>query len=152
MSCVLVTIDGVRISNWIYWPLIQSARTYKEYSAIADLHNLQFTVTHALRFPVSTSHRLVTELKVSLWLNLLITHLSISSSVLFLPYLQLFPFSLLLLSRTFVRHSSFPSVSIRHVKTVQSTLFLHSPPPGALNLFRAFDAYWSLLRISFVNV
>jgi hypothetical protein len=40
--------------------------TYKQYSAIADLHNLQFTVTHALGFSVFTSRILVAELKVSL--------------------------------------------------------------------------------------
>jgi hypothetical protein len=28
---------------------------YKQYSVIADLHRLQFTVAHALGFPVSTS-------------------------------------------------------------------------------------------------
>jgi hypothetical protein len=34
-----------------------------QYSTIADLHNLQFTVTHALGFSVFTSRILVTELK-----------------------------------------------------------------------------------------
>jgi hypothetical protein len=33
----------------------------KKYSAIADLHNLQFTVTHALGFSVFTSRILATE-------------------------------------------------------------------------------------------
>jgi hypothetical protein len=37
-----------------------------QYSAIADLHNLQFTTAHALGFSVFTSHLLVTELKQSL--------------------------------------------------------------------------------------
>jgi hypothetical protein len=41
---------------------MQSTRTYKQYSAIADLHNLQFTVTHALGFSVFTSRILVMEL------------------------------------------------------------------------------------------
>jgi hypothetical protein len=36
--------------------------TYNEYSAIADLHNFQFTVTHALGFSVSTSRLLATDL------------------------------------------------------------------------------------------
>jgi hypothetical protein len=36
---------------------------YKQYSAIADLKDLQFTVTHALGFPGFTSRILVTELK-----------------------------------------------------------------------------------------
>jgi hypothetical protein len=34
-----------------------------KYIAIADLHNLQFTVTHALGFSVVTSRILITELK-----------------------------------------------------------------------------------------
>jgi hypothetical protein len=38
---------------------------YNQYSAIADLHNLQFIVTHALGFSVFTSHILVMELKPS---------------------------------------------------------------------------------------
>jgi hypothetical protein len=46
----------------------------KQYSAIADLHNLQLTVTHALGFSLFTSRILVTELKVLLCLNLVITH------------------------------------------------------------------------------
>jgi hypothetical protein len=60
------------ISNngyWIGWldlltPL-QSTRTYKHFSAIADLHNLQFIVKHALVFSVITSRILVAELKQS---------------------------------------------------------------------------------------
>jgi redox-regulated HSP33 family molecular chaperone len=35
------------------------------YSAIADLHNLQFTVTHALGFSVVTTRLLIAELKQS---------------------------------------------------------------------------------------
>jgi hypothetical protein len=38
---------------------------YKQYSAIADLHNLQFTVTDALGFSIFPSSLLVTELKQS---------------------------------------------------------------------------------------
>jgi hypothetical protein len=45
--------------------ILQTACTYKQYSAIADLHNLQFTVTHALGFRVFASRILVTELKAS---------------------------------------------------------------------------------------
>jgi hypothetical protein len=36
---------------------------YNQYSAIADLHNLQFTVTHAIGFSVFISRLLVMELK-----------------------------------------------------------------------------------------
>jgi hypothetical protein len=35
---------------------------YNQYSAIADLHNLQFTVAHALGFSVFISHLLATDL------------------------------------------------------------------------------------------
>jgi hypothetical protein len=35
---------------------------YNQYSAIADLHNLQFTVAHALGFSAFTSRLLATEL------------------------------------------------------------------------------------------
>jgi hypothetical protein len=38
---------------------------HNQYSAIADLHNLQFTVTHALGFSVFSSRTLVTEIKLS---------------------------------------------------------------------------------------
>jgi hypothetical protein len=36
--------------------------TYNQYIAMADLHNLQFTVAHALGFLVSTSRLLETDL------------------------------------------------------------------------------------------
>jgi hypothetical protein len=39
-----------------------TTRTYKQYSAIADLHTLQFTAEKALRFSVSTSRRLIADL------------------------------------------------------------------------------------------
>jgi hypothetical protein len=35
---------------------------YSQYRGIADLHNLQFTVVHALGFSVSTSRLLATDL------------------------------------------------------------------------------------------
>jgi hypothetical protein len=41
--------------------LIHSTRNYKSYSAIAVLHTLQFTVTHALLFSVFTSRNLATD-------------------------------------------------------------------------------------------
>jgi hypothetical protein len=43
--------------------LIPSIRTYKQYNAIVNLHNLQFTVTLTLGSLVFTSRILVTELK-----------------------------------------------------------------------------------------
>jgi hypothetical protein len=47
--------------DWIYWQLVQSARTYRQYSDMADLHKLSSPLTHALGFSVFTSRILVTE-------------------------------------------------------------------------------------------
>jgi hypothetical protein len=44
------------LDDWIYWHLIHTTRDYRQYSAIADLHTLQFIVTHAVGFSVFTSH------------------------------------------------------------------------------------------------
>jgi hypothetical protein len=41
-----VTIDGVWIGEWIYWPLIQTNQNYK-HNAIANLHTLQIARAHA---------------------------------------------------------------------------------------------------------
>jgi hypothetical protein len=78
MSYNTVTYKGVRGTNnngsmsddWIYWPFfVQSllitsntTRTYKPYSAIADLHTFQFTAAHALGISVSTSRCLIADL------------------------------------------------------------------------------------------
>jgi hypothetical protein len=45
--------------NTLYNQLVHN----KKYSAIAELHNLQLTVTHAIGFSVFNSCILVTELK-----------------------------------------------------------------------------------------
>jgi hypothetical protein len=45
--------------------LVTISLNYKYYSAIADLHTLQVTVTHALSLSVFISRLLVTELKQS---------------------------------------------------------------------------------------
>jgi hypothetical protein len=50
-------ITGSRWDDWIYWHF-----DYNQYSAIADLHNLQFTVEHALGFSVFISRVLATDL------------------------------------------------------------------------------------------
>jgi hypothetical protein len=89
------------INNNGFWigfmnTLTQSTRTCKQYSTVADLHSLQFTVTHA--FSVFTSRILVTELKVSLSLNLLITHQVFTGWILIL--LQLLTFRAYLLPTT----------------------------------------------------
>jgi hypothetical protein len=65
LSRVLVTLDGVWVGEQISSRLIQSTRTYKQYNVIADLHNLQLTVTHAIGFSVFTSRILITEIKKS---------------------------------------------------------------------------------------
>jgi hypothetical protein len=53
------TVSG--LDDWIYWPLIHSTRDYRQYSAIADLHTLQFTVTHTIEFLVFASRILATD-------------------------------------------------------------------------------------------
>jgi hypothetical protein len=50
------------LDDCTYWHLIHTARDYRQYSAIADLHTLQFTVTHALGFSVFISRVLATDL------------------------------------------------------------------------------------------
>jgi hypothetical protein len=64
---------GFGLDNWIHWHLIHSTRDYRQYSAIADLHTLQFTVTHALRFSVFTSRILATDF-ITFSLSLKISH------------------------------------------------------------------------------
>jgi hypothetical protein len=69
-------IDGfwiVWLDDWIYWPLIHSTRDYRQYNAIADLHILQFTVTHAQGFSVFTSRILATDF-ITASLSLQITY------------------------------------------------------------------------------
>jgi hypothetical protein len=52
---------GFGLDDWIYCTLyIHTTRDYRQCSAIADLHTLQFTVTHALGFSVFTSRILAT--------------------------------------------------------------------------------------------
>jgi hypothetical protein len=48
------------ISTWLQVLLI--TLKYRQYSAITDLHFFQFTVAHALGFPVFTSRLLATDL------------------------------------------------------------------------------------------
>jgi hypothetical protein len=71
--CIYIVTCFSEYRQGLDWMIgfIQSSHAYKQHSAIADLHNLQFTIT--LGFSVVTSSSLVTELKQSLWLNHLIT-------------------------------------------------------------------------------
>jgi hypothetical protein len=56
---------GFGLGDWIYWHLIHTTRDYRQYSAITDLHTVQFTITHALGFSVFTSRILATDLSQS---------------------------------------------------------------------------------------
>jgi hypothetical protein len=59
------------MDDWIYCTLyIHTVRNYTQYSDIADIHTLQFTVTHALGSLASTSRIVATDLSVSLSLQL----------------------------------------------------------------------------------
>jgi hypothetical protein len=60
---------------------------YRQYSAIADLHILQFIVTHALGFSVLTNHILATDLSQS---HCNFKTLMKSSSPSIVPFLPLF--------------------------------------------------------------
>jgi hypothetical protein len=53
---------GFGLDDWIYWHRVHTTENYRQCSAIADLHNLQFTVTHTLGFSVLTSRILATDL------------------------------------------------------------------------------------------
>jgi hypothetical protein len=53
-------MTGSGSDDWIYWHFGYTLSL--NHSAIADLHNFQFTVAHALGFSVSTSRLLATDL------------------------------------------------------------------------------------------
>jgi hypothetical protein len=44
--------------------LVHSTLNYKKYSAVADLHTVQFTVTHARGFSIFTSRILATDFTI----------------------------------------------------------------------------------------
>jgi hypothetical protein len=63
LSRVLVTIDGILARMLGFTDtLFTQLGTTGSYSAISNLHTLQFTVTHALGFSVFTSRILATDL------------------------------------------------------------------------------------------
>jgi hypothetical protein len=70
--------------------LIHSTRKYMRYSAIADLHTLQFTVTQTLGFSVFTSRILATDFN-----TVLITHKVFSSQANFQISTELVTISIL---------------------------------------------------------
>jgi hypothetical protein len=53
-----------RVLDWMieFTDTLFTTRDYRQYSAIVDLHTLQFTVTHALGLSVFTSRILATDL------------------------------------------------------------------------------------------
>jgi hypothetical protein len=60
---------GSGLDVWLYCYLFHTVLDYRQYSAIADLHTSQFTVTHTLGFSVFASRILATDLPVSLSLQ-----------------------------------------------------------------------------------
>jgi hypothetical protein len=73
MICGCVTIDGVWIGYWIYWPLATTSTT----SAIANLHNLQHTTVpprSSAACCVLTSRSLVMALRVEILQSLNVIH------------------------------------------------------------------------------
>jgi hypothetical protein len=64
---------GFGLDDWIYWNIYTVLGTIGNYSAIADLHTLQLTVTHSLDFSVFTSRILATDF-ITVSLSLQITH------------------------------------------------------------------------------
>jgi hypothetical protein len=79
-------VRGSGLDDWIYCTLyIHTTRDYRQYSAIADLHTLQFTATHALGFSVFTSRILATDLSLSHWHSKSHMKSSFPSLIHFLP-------------------------------------------------------------------
>jgi hypothetical protein len=59
---------GSSSDDWIYYQLVTHSVViiliYRQYSAISHLHQLQFTVAHALGFSVSTGRFPTTDLDI----------------------------------------------------------------------------------------
>jgi hypothetical protein len=51
VTCIRVTIDGVWIGEWIYWPFVCTTRPYT--LQIADTHRLVYSVYYSLHLPFS---------------------------------------------------------------------------------------------------
>jgi hypothetical protein len=67
LSSVGVSIKtDFALDNWIYCTLYsQTVRDYRQYSAIAILHTLQFIIAHALGFSVFSTRMLATDISQS---------------------------------------------------------------------------------------
>jgi hypothetical protein len=67
-SRVLGYVNFRRDFDWVigFIALLHSTRNYKLYSAIADLHTLQFTITHILGFSVFTIRILATDFNTAI--------------------------------------------------------------------------------------
>jgi hypothetical protein len=62
----MMNITSSRSDDWIYCHFGHNVcLNHNYYRAVADIHNLQFTVAHALGFLVFTRRLLVTEFKES---------------------------------------------------------------------------------------
>jgi hypothetical protein len=68
------------LDDWIYWHLFTQFRTRGNYNAIANLHSLQFTVTHALRFSVFTILILATQYVYQCYCNCSIHEVFVQSN------------------------------------------------------------------------
>jgi hypothetical protein len=109
------------LDDWIYWLLIHTTRNYRQYRGIADLHTLQFTVTHALGFSVFTSRILVTDF-ITASLSLQITHeVFLSLPNYFLAIILQLPISKTRLNSNPLLPSSYPDRLASRNSNFQST-------------------------------
>jgi hypothetical protein len=81
VTCYRIVAIG-RGLDWMtgFITLIHLASNYKRYCVIANLHTLQFTVTHTLGFSVFTSRNLATDFNTN-YTNLTVTEAHIKSSL-----------------------------------------------------------------------
>jgi hypothetical protein len=99
--------------------------TTGNYSAIPDIHTLQFTVTHALEFPVFTSRILAMDLSQS--------HSHFRSHM------------------KSVFHSGIPFLSLFSTQFNSSTPKLISPEADVVKLDSSVLDYWSVLLTRLLN-
>jgi deoxyribodipyrimidine photolyase len=86
MGVRVTKITGSSSDDWIYYTSVTVYLNYNQYSAIADLHTIQFTVSHELGFSVFSSRLLAADLN---------TETSTSNNYeVFLPFLVQLPWYL----------------------------------------------------------